>query len=153
MEEETVVAEAINDDASNVIVFPTKGKKTPPKRIPASAIIPNTPVYSGPETSEGNDGVTTADEHDEEKRRIIANTICSGIMAEVYFKLLNMGYAVHSEQFEKDLEFTQEALHSAILRTYDIFHPVQEFVDENFELVSIEDFDPSNLPIPPTANT
>jgi len=154
MEEETVVvAEAINDDASNVIVFPTKGKKTPPKRIPSSAVIPNTPVYSGPEINEGDAGVTTADEHDEEKRRTMADTICSGIMAEVYFKLANMGYAVHSEQFEKDLEFAQEALHSAILRTYDIFHPVQEFVDENFELVAIEDLDPGLLPVPPTANT
>lgn len=154
MEEETVVTttEVESNDASNIINFPTKNKKKPPKRIPASAISPNTPSPIEPESYEGDEGVTN-EEHDEEKRRALADTICSGIMAEAYFKLMNMGYEVHSEQFEKDLEFAQEALHSAILRTYDIFHPVQEFVDENFELVAVEDFDPSIFPVPPTANT
>jgi len=147
--EEEILVKPEGGDITNIVAFPTKGKKTPPpRRIPASAVTANSPS-----PIEGELGVTTGEEHDEEKRRSLADTICSGIMAETYFKLANMGYDVHSEQFEKDLEFAQEALHSAILRTYNVFHPVQEFVDENFELVAVEDFDAGILPIPPTANT
>lgn len=153
MEETTAETEA-GAPEDNIINFPTKGKKTPPRRIPSSAVSINLPPTITENDLSGDAGVTTVDEHDELKRRTLADTICSAIMAEAYFKLANMGYDVHSEQFEKDLEFAQEALHSAILRTYEIFHPVQEFVDENFELVAVEDLNGSGIfPIPPNANT
>jgi len=59
-------------------------------------------------------------------------------MREIFFKLHTLGYNVLSEEFEKDLQFVYEALQSTLLRTYGIGHPVQDFVNEHFEVVEVD---------------
>lgn len=71
-------------------------------------------------------------------RRINIENLCNVAAMEIYFKLLSMGYSVQTQEFAKDLEFAQEALHSAILRTFGEEHPIQDYVDENFELVTVQ---------------
>lgn len=78
------------------------------------------------------------DTNEDYLRRINIENLCNTFAMEIYFRLLNMGYQVGTQEFAKDLEFAQEAIHSALLRTFDVSHPLQEYIDENFELVTVQ---------------
>lgn len=78
------------------------------------------------------------DSNEDYLRRINIENLCNTFAMEIYFRLLNLGYAVNTKEFAKDLEFAQEAIHSALLRTFQVEHPIQEYVDENFELVTVQ---------------
>lgn len=78
------------------------------------------------------------DSNEDYLRRINIENLCNTFAMEIYFRLLNMGYDINTQEFAKDLEFAQEAIHSALLRTFNVSHPIQEYVDENFELVTVQ---------------
>jgi hypothetical protein len=124
-------------NAENVLQFPKRGKnKGRPMLTPeeAESLVKRftDPDFFVPIVPEDFDS------HEDYLRRINIETLCNAFAMEIYFKLLNMGYQVNTPEFSKDLEFAQEAIHSALLRTFEIEHPIQEYVDENFEMVTVQ---------------
>lgn len=119
-----------NTPETNVISFP--GKKTGKTNVFQTDAVREYMdqfIHIKPEDYENNE---------EYLRRINIENLCNVFAMEMYFRLLNLGYDVGTPQFSKDMEFAQEAINSALLRTFDEKHPIQEYIDENFELVSVE---------------
>lgn len=134
MTEETPVANTVATvaDVSNVVRFPKKNPRTP---IDQTIII--------------NEDIEEGLEGDQQYLREIVSSVCETYTSEIFFKLKAMGYNVDSDQFDTDIEFAQEALHSAMLRTFGIYHPIQDYIDDNFQLVSADDFAELKLRIMP----
>ena len=59
--------------------------------------------------------------------------ILSKNMSMLYTKLGLEGINTETEIFYKDFSFVVETLRSAMYRSVDLPHPIQEIVDENFE--------------------
>jgi hypothetical protein len=121
----------------NVVKFPGAGKNKKSVTLTAAEAAALANGLSTPDT------ITTItpddfDTHEDYLRRINIENLCNTFAMEIYFKLLNMGYSVNTREFATDMEFAQEALHSALLRTFGEGHPIQEYVDENFELVTVQ---------------
>jgi hypothetical protein len=55
-------------------------------------------------------------------------------MNNLYAKIAFDGFDTEDKQFFTDFSFMVEALKSAMLRQCKIEHPLQNFVDENFEI-------------------
>lgn len=55
-------------------------------------------------------------------------------MSMLYTKLGLEGLDTETEQFYKDYSFTVETLRSAIYRSLNLGHPIQDFVDEHFKI-------------------
>ncbi len=134
----------MDEDRKNVFqLFPKQTMAAPQIEVPTLTLqtSPGVTVAEGGFVLAAN----PVKDVDEESRRAIVDNVCMVYFSEIYYKLSAMGYNVHTEEFDKDIEFAQEALHSALLRTFEIYHPIQDYVDENFDLVSIEDFNKMNL--------
>jgi hypothetical protein len=129
-------------DMENVLVFPVKSQRSTAFRIPASAITarfsPASPGAGGDAPPEAVTIQLTEKEMLENHRQNMIPDVCDVYMREIFFKLHTLGYNVLSEEFEKDLQFVYEALQSTLLRTYGIGHPVQDFVNEHFEVVEVD---------------
>lgn len=122
-------------DLANVISFPTKNKQSVAFSIPLSAITArfSPPKNTDTETVEIDDPATILNK----QRQSVVLALCDVYTREIFFKLSGLGYDVLTEEFEKDLQFVYEALSSALLRTFKVAHPIQEFVDNNFEVVQV----------------
>jgi hypothetical protein len=120
----------------NVLVFPLKSQRPSAFRIPASAV---TARFSPPTTNEGDPAAPLTEQQmlDNHRQNMIPD-VCDVYVREMFFKLNTLGYNVLSEAFEKDLQFVYEALQSTLLRTYGIGHPVQDFVNEHFEVMEVD---------------
>jgi hypothetical protein len=129
---ETASAEPV----SNVIKFPKKHAGTTTTTIQ----LTEDTVFSGV-----SHAVTTEDMQSEtfleDTRHNMIDGLCEVYTKEIFFKLMSMGYNVMNEQFDKDLQFVNEALHSALLRTFSEGHPIQDFVDQNFVLIPLDEYD------------
>ena len=150
----TVVQQEPEYDLKNVIAFPRPSTQTKAFRVPASAVtarfaepakisdagsMPPIPIMDG-----------TIDLHEivkrelttlHEKRREMIHGLCEIYTREMFFKLYNLGFNVMTEEFDKDMHFVSEALHSALLRSYKVEHPIQDYIDECFSLVPIDEMD------------
>lgn len=133
-------------DLKNVIAFPRKSVQTAAFRVPASAVtarfadpasnvMPPIPTVDG--TIDIKEFVTKELNTLHEKRREMMHGLCDMYAREMFFKLYNLGFNVMTPEFDKDIHFVSEALHSALLRTYQIEHPLQDYIDECFTLVSM----------------
>lgn len=60
--------------------------------------------------------------------------ILSKNMSSLFTKLGLEGINTETEQFYKDYSFTVETLRAALYRTMEMEHPIQDFVDENFQI-------------------
>jgi hypothetical protein len=122
---------------STVIKFPKKNKMATAFRgIPEEAQKVYTGITVSPEMEQ-----TTPEEYLDEQRKVLISDLCEVYTKEIFFKLAGLGFKVFTESFDKDLHFVHEALHSALLRSYNTFHPIQEFIDESFELIPLEEFE------------
>lgn len=70
---------------------------------------------------------------DEHKTKYI-DSILSRHMQALYNKLGFDGINTENEQFYKDYSFVVESLRSALYRSMEMTHPIQQFVDVNFEM-------------------
>ena len=113
----------------NVVTFPGKSKQATAFRVPASAV---TPRYTP-------DAFVAGEQSEQEvlnvQRQNMIPDVADIYVREMFFKLHGMGFPVMSEQAEVDFQFIFEAVQSALYRMYGISHPLQEYVDVNFELV------------------
>lgn len=136
-----------NDINQNVVKFP--GKNRVNKNMHGG--IPGMAPLTAAETAALINNITNSemlkmttinpedfDTNEDYLRRINIENLCNTFAMEIYFRLLNMGYTVNTQEFAKDLEFAQEAINSALLRTFQVEHPIQEYIDENFELITVQ---------------
>ena len=126
---------------TTVINFPKKNKMGAAFRGHQEAQTENK-VYTGIVTCPVLENATMP-EYLEEQRKVMVGDLCNVYVKELIFRLAYLGYDVRTEEFDKDMHFVQEALHSGLLRSFKVFHPIQDFIDESFELIPLEEFDPS----------
>jgi hypothetical protein len=128
-----------DENAENVIKFPS-GKKANISTKQMTAKEAAAMVSSLLNSSDTIQPITPEDfdSNEDYLRRINIENLCNTFAMEIYFRLLSMGYDINTQEFAKDLEFAQEAIHSALLRTFNVSHPIQEYIDENFELVTVQ---------------
>lgn len=138
-------------DLKNVVAFPKKSSQAKAFRVPASAVtarfsdtgnntasnsMPPIPMVDG--TIDLSEFVKKELTTLHEKRREMIHGLCDMYAREMFFKLYNLGFNVMTPEFDKDMHFVSEALHSALLRTYQVEHPLQEYIDECFTLVAVD---------------
>lgn len=132
----TPTPETAETESSNIIKFPKKHSGT----FNTQAAFNEDVVYTGV-----SHAVTDADMQSDtflqDTRRNMLDGLCEVYVKEIFFKLMAMGYDVMNERFDKDLQFVNEALHSALLRTFSEHHPIQEYVDQNFVLIPLDEYD------------
>lgn len=131
----TPVAETAETE-SNVIKFPKKHSGTFNSEMTFNENV----VYTGVSHTI-TDADMQSDTFLQDTRRNMIDGLCEVYTKEIFFKLMSMGYDVMNERFDKDLQFVNEALHSALLRTFSESHPIQEYVDQNFVLIPLDEFD------------
>jgi hypothetical protein len=132
-------------DLKNVIAFPRPNAQSKSFRLPTSAVtarfaeptgtMPPIPTVDG--TIDIQEFVKKELTTLHEKRREMIHGLCDIYAREMFFKLYNLGFNVLTEEFDKDMHFVSEALHSALLRTYKVEHPLQDYIDECFTLVAM----------------
>jgi hypothetical protein len=122
----------------NVLVFPVKSQRPSAFRIPTSAVTARFSPVSTDNTPTAEPEKLTEQQMLDNHRQNMIPDVCDMYVREIFFKLHTLGYNVLSESFETDLQFVYEALQSTILRTYGIGHPVQDFVNEHFEVMEVD---------------
>jgi hypothetical protein len=68
-----------------------------------------------------------------ENKEQYVDMVLSRTMNQLYNRMSIEGFDIEDDAFFKDFSFVVEALKSAMLRQCKLEHPIQKFVDENFE--------------------
>jgi hypothetical protein len=108
--------------STNTSITATSNTETKILRFPENRIVRGRPIN----TEQFNEDMA------EHKIKYI-DYILSRNMSMLYTKLGLEGINTETEVFYKDFSFTVETLRSALYRTVELPHPIQEIVDENFE--------------------
>lgn len=70
-----------------------------------------------------------------------AETIVEDLVLNIMDALENYGIDTDADSFERDFTFAADGLRATVYRTFNIEHPLHNFIDTNVQIVKAESFD------------